>query len=278
MSWVVYILDLAGLLLWLSFRRVGADPTRPAGTLLGNLRPAAPVPHRSWTSLGALLLMLVLRPLLLVLLATLLDATPTWTPGPTVIAFRADDWLRLYFFSTLSFVWTALVGYGVLLIFCALSRDVPELSSFSAFAVAMAGPVGRFPVLLILLLPAVAGALVWLGVGHLLEWQHLVPPTRAGWPLAVQSMIMGVAVWLPIRWIVMCVLLLRFVHNYVYLGEHSVWTLVQTIGRRLQYPLSWIPARLGRMDLVPLLACGLYWFLGELANRGLAWAFPQTLQ
>ncbi len=278
MSWVVYILDLAGLLLWLSFRRVGADPTRPAGTLLGNLRPAAPVPHRSWASLLTLVLMLLLRPLLLVLLATVLDSTPTWTPGPTVIAFRADDWLRLYFFSTLSFAWTALVGYAVLLAFCAFSRDVPELTSFAEFAMTLAGPLGRFPLVFLFLFPVAAGAVIWLGVGPVLQWQHLLPPTRAGVSLAFQSLFMGVAVWLPLRWVVVSVLLLRFIHNYVYLGEHSVWMLVQTVGRRLQYPLAWIPARLGRMDLVPLLAAALYWFMGEVVGLGLAWAFPQTLQ
>ena len=278
MSWVVYILDLAGLLLWLSFRRVGADPTRPAGTLLGNLRPAAPVPHRSWTSLLALVLMLALRPLLLVLLATLLDSTPSWAPGPTVIAFRADDWLRLYLFSTLSFVWTALTGYAVLLAFCGLSRGITELNSFAEFAENLAGPIGRVPVVLMVVFPIFAGALLWSGVRHLLEWQHLLPSTGAGWLLVGQSCLMGLAVWLPLRWVAVLVLVLRFVHNYVYLGEHAVWTLVQTIGRRLEFPLAWIPARVGRMDLVPLLTAGVYWFAGEMASRGLAWAFPQTLK
>lgn len=278
MVFVILLLDLTAIFLWLSFRRVGADPTRPAGTLLGNLRPAAPVARRSWLSLVLLIALVVLRPLLIAPLAAALDATPTWSPGPIVIAFRADDWLRLYLFSTTSFLWTALAAYSGLLGFCWLCRGAPELRSFEEFGVHLAGRLGRLPGALLIVLPIVIAALVWLPLSHLLEREHLLPISKGGGPWYLQSFILGSAVWLPVRWPVLAVLFLRMLHNHVYLGEHPFWTFVQAGGRRLQFPMAWLPLQIGRMDFAPLISGLLYWGVGEMALFGLQTAFSMTLR
>ncbi len=277
MTFLVQLLDWGGWFLWLSYRRVGADPTRPAGTLLGNLRPTVPLPRRSWISLGALILLLGLRPLLLALVASATDATPTWSPGPIVIAFRADDWGRLYLFSTISFFWTGITGYAVLLAFSWLSRGCTELTSFSDFILSLAGPTARFPGPMLVLLPWLLGAGLWLGTGHFLVAEHLIPSVRGAGPWLMEAAVMGCAIWTPLRWVFFCVLMLRFLHNYIYLGEHPVWAFVQIIGRRLQAPLGWIPLEFGRMDLAPAAAGVLYLGLGEAMQRILAWLFARVL-
>ncbi len=277
MTFLVHLLDWSGWLLWLSYRRVGADPTRPAGTLLGNLRPAVPLPRRSWVSLIALILLLVLRPLLLAVVASATDATPTWSPGPIVIAFRADDWGRLYLFSTIHFFWTGITAYAVLLAFSWLSRGVPEMVSFNDFIASLAGPVARFPWPILVVLPWLLGAGLWLGIGHLLTQEHLVPVVRGSGQWLMEAAVMGCAVWMPLRWALFFVLLLRFLHNYVYMGEHPAWAFVQMMGRRLQAPLGWVPLEFGRMDMAPAVVGILYLALGEAIQRLLAWLFGRVL-
>src|SRR6185369_15814235 len=66
MSLIDFILNLAGLLLWLNWRAVRFDPlakTTPA-TLMGTLRRAEPSRFRRWHLLAALAGLLLLRALL----------------------------------------------------------------------------------------------------------------------------------------------------------------------------------------------------------------------
>ena len=63
MSLIDFILNLAGLLLWLNWRTLPFDPlskTTPA-TLVGTLRRAAPTRVKRWHFLAALGALLVLR-------------------------------------------------------------------------------------------------------------------------------------------------------------------------------------------------------------------------
>lgn len=277
MTFLVQLLDWGGWLLWLSYRRIGADPTRPAGTLLGNLRPAVPLPRRSWMSLVSLVLLLGLRPLLLAVVGAALDATPTWSPGPIVIAFRADAWGRLYLFSTVSFCWTGLTAFAVLLAFSWLCRGDPEMHPFGDFIVALIGPIARFPWPILVALPWLLGAGLWFGVGHLLAQEHLLPSVHSSITWLSESAIMGSAVWMPLRWALFFILVLQFLHNYVYLGEHPLWEFVQLMGRRLQKPFRWIPLEIGQMDLAPMVAGAIYLALGEVIQRLLSWLFARAM-
>ena len=63
MGYVDFILNLAGLLLWLNWRSVRFDPLekRTPATLMGTLRPAEPKKLRRWHLLVVLVGLLVLR-------------------------------------------------------------------------------------------------------------------------------------------------------------------------------------------------------------------------
>ena len=65
MSYVDFILNLAGLLLWIKWRSLPFDPfnKRTPATLVGTLRRAAPSHFRRWHLLAGIGLLLVLRAL-----------------------------------------------------------------------------------------------------------------------------------------------------------------------------------------------------------------------
>ena len=67
MAIVDFILNLAGLLLWIKWRSLPFDPfnKRIPATLVGTLRRAAPSRFRRWHLLAGIALLLVLRALIL---------------------------------------------------------------------------------------------------------------------------------------------------------------------------------------------------------------------
>ena len=64
-------------------------------------------------------------------------------------------------------------------------------------------------------------------------------------------------------------LFLGVLNTYLYLGNFSFWTFIQTTVGNLVRPLRWLPLRWGRIDLVPLLALGLVWFVFTYLEFGL---------
>ena len=79
MGYVDFILNLAGLLLWIKWRSLPFDPIhkRTPATLIGTLRRAAPSHFRRWHLLAGIGLLLVLR------------AVVYWRIGPAL----ALDWV-----------------------------------------------------------------------------------------------------------------------------------------------------------------------------------------
>src|SRR5512141_1371778 len=110
MGLINLILNLAGVLLWLSWRSVRFDPlakTTPA-TLVGTLRRAEPHRLKRWHLLAGLVGLLVVRAVLYWQLGPAVD----WTPHlhlrgvGIAIPFRSDSLLRMLLFSGLSFALT----------------------------------------------------------------------------------------------------------------------------------------------------------------------------
>jgi hypothetical protein len=277
MSFVNFLLDLAAVVLWLSFRGVGGAPSRPAGTLLGNLRPVEPEQKRSWYALLGLAAILLLRPLFLSPIAGSVDATPSWSPGPVVLVFRSDSWMRLYLYSGVTFFWTWLIFFAHAVLLGVCIRGLSELKGLQDLVVSMVGPIGRWPWYVSLPIPMLLGAVGWFGMSRLFFELGVMPQSKADWHIALQCLSIGLSVWIPCRWVIAGVLLYRMLYGYVYLGEHPVWGFLDVVGRRLQTPISWIPLRLGQMDFGALLAAAIFWGGGEFARLGLIKLFRITL-
>ena len=256
MALIDQLLNLIGLVLWLSWHGDGQpSQIRGAGTLLSNLKPVETRRARRWLYPFMLVVLLVARPLLYAPLAPVLDWTPTLAPGPVSLAFRADDPKRLLAFSFLSFTWCLLLFRAGILLLAALGRREGDPAGLSRWVRELAGRAAQWPVAAVLAVPVLTLTVGWVIITLGLRQIGVLPPD----PLTVgrllaQSLVVGLAVWLPMRWLLAGLMLLRLVHDYVYLGEHSLWEFVRSTGGRLLRPLEWLPARLGRFDFSPLIA------------------------
>src|ERR1017187_10571512 len=107
MALIDFILNLAGLLLWLNWRSVRFDPLgkRTPATLIGTLRRAEPRRLRRWHLLAPLAGLLLLRAGIYWQIGS--ATKPVWAGtlnlGVIVPAFVSNSFVRMTLFSCLSF-------------------------------------------------------------------------------------------------------------------------------------------------------------------------------
>ena len=133
MAYVDFILNLAGLLLWLNWRSVRFDPLakRTPATLVGTLRRAEPARTRRWHQLAMLGGLLVLRALLYWQIGSTLS--PVWAGklnlGVIVLSIPCHDSMaglgRMLLFSGLSFGLVLGIFYLWLLLLSLLAGPEP---------------------------------------------------------------------------------------------------------------------------------------------------------
>src|SRR5215469_1182022 len=101
MSWVDFILNIAGLLLWLNWRAGKIDPLgkRTPATLVGTLRQAEPSRGWRWTLPLVLGAFLFFRALLYWQVGSALHWVGQLNLGVTSLPFRSDFFGRALVFS-----------------------------------------------------------------------------------------------------------------------------------------------------------------------------------
>jgi len=264
------LLDLVALVLFLSGLGVGTRmPTHRAGTLLSNLKLAESTRGRRWPLFAALAALLLLRPWFYSSVAEVSGWIPSWDPVPATVPFRPDFPSRLLVFSVVSFAWTLLQFLSWILFAAALSRMTREPSAWNRFFHDMLGPYSRMPAVLMIVLPAVGGALFWAAMALPFQAIGILPPIRSWEHLALQSGLVGLGVWVAGSWMVCGLLILRLINSYVYLGTHPFWDFVHQVGGALLRPVEWIPARIGKLDLTALVAAALVAAGARAAELGL---------
>ncbi len=87
----------------------------------------------------------------------------------------------------------------------------------------------------------------------------------------------GLAVYLTLKFLLLALLALYMVNTYVYLGEFSFWKFVNTTARELLRPVQWLPLRLGRIDFAPAAAIVLVLVGAEFSQRGLTRLYEKLL-
>jgi hypothetical protein len=265
-----YLLNVLGLGFWLAWRGRGLAPARPAGTLVGNLKPAAVRRGRAPAPGLGLAAVFLGRPVLHWLIADWTAVSPGWSAGPFHLVFRPDNWALLFAHSALSLIWSILVFQAAALLAAAVCRRLSEPRGLAELTRSIAGWAARPPVVVGLLIPSVSGALLWAAIALPLSRVGVVPKLGGPALLTAQALVAGVSVWLPVRWFVVGTLLLHAFQNYVYIGENQFFTAVKALGRAFEWPWSRLPFRLGRMDVTALFAAIVAWGVGECARRALA--------
>lgn len=271
MGYIDFILNLAGLLLWLNWRSVRLDPLgkRTPATLIGTLRRAGPRRWRRWHLLAALGGLLLLRTLFYWQIGSALH--PAWTGtldfGVIPLSFRSDFFARILWFSFFSFGLTLGVFYLWLLLLSILAG--PEPASFHRLVRAQLGRIDDWPRGLKWLLPLMITATFWWLASWLLAWLQIIPPPVSAARRIEAALIIGLNSYLVWKYLVGAVLTLHLLNSYIYFGKHPFWSYVNAEARTLLSPLRTVPLRAGKVDFAPVVGLALVFLAAELAGRGL---------
>ena len=281
MGLIDFILNLAGVLVWLSWRSLRFDPlvkTTPA-TLVGTLRRADPRRLKGWQYLAGLAVLLVLRALLYRQIGPAAEWTPKLNLYFVVLAFRSDLFFPILLFSVLSFARMLIVCYFWLLALAMINRRSAEPDPLQKMVRLHLGPVARWPwpVQLLLSLLLVTG--LWVSLHPLLVQLEIASRVRSNAHLAEQGILIASALVFSLQYLFPVFLLLHLVASYVYLGSSPLWEFINATARNLLAPLRRMPLRIARFDFTPLIAVILIFallhllpklILGELAKHNLS--------
>ncbi|HLX94419.1 MAG TPA: hypothetical protein VKU37_01605 [Verrucomicrobiae bacterium] len=269
MGIIDFILNLAGLLVWLNWRSLRFDPLgqRTPATLIGTLRRAEPRRLRRWHLPAALGGLLLLR----AVFYWQIGSGVGWAAGRLYLgvielSFRSDSFGRILLFSFFSFGLTLGVFYLWLLLFSIL--DGPE--PFHRLVRMQLGPVDRWPRWLKLSLPLVLAAMSWWLVSWVLAWLAIVPPPVSAAHRIEESLIIGLGSYLAWKYAAGALLVMHLLNSYIYFGKHSFWYYVTAEAQTLLRPLRAVPLRAGKADFAPVVGIVLVFLFAELAERGLA--------
>jgi len=277
MSAVDLILNIVGLLLWLNWRAVSVKPLPAPGTTLTSTLRAAGPPRSRWWYLGALVLLLAVRALFYWQIGRPLDWAPRMPLGPTTLSFSSNFPERIFLFSALSFAATLGIFYLWLLLLSWATARVADGDSARRLIRAHLGAVDRWPNWIKLALPLAVMTALWCGLQPLLAFLGMAPAAGSAWRLVGQGAVVGMAVYLTIKFLLLGLFSLHLVNTYVYLGEFSIWKFVNTTTRELLRPLQWLPLRAGRIDLAPIAAIVAVFAAAEFCQRGLTRLYERLL-
>jgi hypothetical protein len=262
MGIVDFILNLAGLLLWLNWRSQQMAGPPPTVSLAATLKPTEPERSHRWVFLAALPILLFLRSVFYWQLGPAIEWTPRLPLGALVFFFRSDLFSRMLLFSLLSFGLTWVVFYSWLFLLSALNGRTGESDPCHKLIQLHLGWLSHAPTLLQFLLPFLLAALFWLALGPLFVALHLMPKPPSFWHTGQQSIIIALSLVMLWRYLFTALLGICFLNTYVYLGSSPLLNFVVLSSRNLLRPVQW--CRLGKLDFAPLVGIVLVWLLTDL--------------
>lgn len=278
MGIIDFILNLAGLLLWLNWRALKADPlgAKKPATLLGALRRAGPQRFRQWHLLAAIGALIFLRAIFYQQIGSAVHWTGNLDLGVIVLSFRSEWFGNMLLFSTLSFGLTLGVFYLWLLF---LSLVAPRNSGSEPTRLLLRtqlGTIDRWPFKVKLFLPLVATTLLWWVLSWLFVGLQIIPRPVSEAHRIEASLVIGLNSYLAWKFVIAALLLLQLINTYIYFGAHSFWNYVGGTARILLKPLGKLPLRVGKVDFAPLVGLAIVFLIAGLAERGLS-ALYQSL-
>jgi uncharacterized protein YggT (Ycf19 family) len=268
---VDFLLNLAGLLLWLNWRARHFDPlahSTPA-TLVGTLKRAEARPLAGWTFPAGVAVLVCGRTLIYLWLGPPVGWTPKLHLGVIVLAFRSDALSQVFWFSALSFLRFTILAYFWILTLACLNRNVPDGNPFLRLLRLHLGKARRWPWLLQMPLLPLASAILWMACAPLLARLDILNPARSTAHLAEQGLLIGFGLFLSLKYLLPALLLLHLVASYVYLGSSPFWEFLDGTARNLLAPLRGLPLRFGRVDFGPVLGVALLLLLLQLVPNNI---------
>jgi len=253
-----FILNVAGLLLWLNWRSARLDPfTRgiPA-TLAGTVRRAEPMRLKRWHFLAALGILLFIRAMLYGALGPAVNWTPRINFVLVQLAFpiiRGHSFLSVLSFSVLSFIQILIVFYFWLLIIAIANRRETSPDALQKLVVVQLGKLARWPLLVQLIAPLFVVVVLWMAFHSLLVYIGVTPHVRSNGILFAQGCVVSLILYWTVKYLLVALLAIHLIITYVYLGANPVWEFINTTSKNLLSPLRNLPLRFGRIDFAPIL-------------------------
>ena len=271
MSLIDFILNLAGLLLWVNWRAQPKDTSRlaPPATLAGTLRRADKPRLRGWQFPAVLTLLLTGRAFIYWQIGPAVNWTGILELGVISVSFRSDHLWRMLLFSGLSFAVAFAVFLFWLLLLSLLQPRSNEVLPFQNFIRANLGTVDTWPRWAKLILPFTITALAWWLVSWLLAFWGIVPQPVSTAHRFEQGCVIGLGSYLAWKYVIAAVLGLHLLNSYVYFGRHPFWSYITAVAQQMLRPLRTMPLRLSRFDFAPVIAMVLVLFVAQTLERGL---------
>jgi uncharacterized protein YggT (Ycf19 family) len=273
MGLIDFILNLAGLLLWLNWRSVRFDPLgkRTPATLIGTLRRAEPRRLRRWHLLAALGGLLLLRALFYWQIGSAAHWTGTLNLSVITLSFRSDYFVRMLLFSIFSFGLTLGVFYLWLLLLSILAGPEP----FHRLVQMPLGGIDRWARWAKFLLPLIVTATFWWLASWLLAELQIIPKPVSTAQRLEESLVIGLSSYLTWKYLAGALLVLHLLNSYIYFGKHPFWGYVNAGAQTLLSPLRALPLRVGKADFAPVVGIVLVFLAAELAGRGLVFLYER---
>jgi uncharacterized protein YggT (Ycf19 family) len=255
-----FILNVAGLLLWLNWRSVRLDPFNrgiPA-TLAGTVRRAEPMRLKRWHFLAALAALLFIRAWFYEHIGSAANWTPKLnltvvTPAFPLVIRGIGFFLSALLFSVASFVQLLVVFYLWLLAIAVLNRWETNPDPLQKLLLVQLGRVAKWPLLVQLLLPIFVIAALWALFHPLLVHIGVITHVRSNLVLFAQGAVISLIAFLSLKFLLLALLILHLINTYVYLGPNPIWEFINTTSRNLLAPLNRLPLRFGKIDFAPVI-------------------------
>jgi len=280
MGLIDFILNLAGLLLWLNWRAQPKDASRlaPPATLVGTLRRADKPKLRGWQFPAILTTLLIGRALIYWQIGPAVNWTGTLELGVISVSFRSDYLWRMLLYSGLSFGVTFAVFLFWLILLSLLQPRTADALPFHSFIRANLGSLDSWPRGVKLLLPFLITAVAWWMLSWVLSYFGIVPKPVSAAHRFEQACVIGLGSYLGWKYLIATLLGLYLLNSYIYFGRHPFWSYVTAVAQQLLRPLRVLPLRYSRLDFAPLVAMVLVLLLAQAIERGVnlssGWRLP----
>jgi len=272
MGLIDFILNVAGLLLWLNWRSLGISSRgrSPGVSLLATLQRAERPGTRRWVSLAGLLALLLVRSVVYWQLGPTEPWSPSLNLGAISLTFRSDYAGRMLVYSLLSFGQLLLTFYLWLLLLAMVNRSVSDSDPIQRQIRLHLGPLASWPATLQVLVPFVGAVLLWAVSNPVLVRLGITPHPQYTGHLWQQALVLASGVYLAWEFLLVGLLFLHLINSYVYLGNWAFWNFINATARNLLVPLRLLPLQLGRFDGAPLCGMALVLLTSEFGAQGLA--------
>jgi uncharacterized protein YggT (Ycf19 family) len=270
MGLIDFILNLAGLLLWLNWRATKADPlgkTTPA-TLIGTLRRAEPANAKRWHLPAVLGGLLLLRALFYWQIGSAAGWVGKLDLGVVVIPFRSNLFGQMLLFSIFSFARMFGIIYLWLVLLSILGGPMPTHRLIKM----QLGEIDGWPRWIKFLLPLAVIALIWGLSSWPFAWLHPKPAMSAAHRIE-ESLVIAVGSYLVWKFLIAALLALHLLNSYIYFGRHPFWNYVNATAKQLLLPLGKIPLRAGKADFAPVAGIALVFLLTGAVGRVLVYIY-----